>query len=190
MHTATRAFILAGTTTLAAWAATPAFALSESELQSGKVDVQLIDHGNGKLKEVKATGLIKAPPGKVWQLLTNYGGYRSFMPRVSSSTLESRSGNSAVATMKLDLPIPFKGTWYTNRYTENPGAFTFKWNMVKGSIKHNEGSWQLKPHGSHTLAVYTVRTDPGVPLIPKWVVDTATKQTVPSIFEAIRKNVR
>lgn len=150
-----------------------------------QVTVKAIDHGPGKLKEVQASGLLAAPPAKVWKALTNYNAYATFFPRIASSKLDSRKGNTAVATMRLNLPFPLQGTWYTNRYEENAQAMILKWTMIKGSLKSNVGGWTLKPQGTGTLATYTVRTDPGIPLIPKVLIDTATKQTIPTIFEAV-----
>jgi len=151
------------------------------------VQVKAVDPGQGKLKEVQATAYLAAPPAKIWKALTDYHSYKTFMPRVASSQLNSRNGNQVIATMKLELPIPFRGTWYTNQFDENPAAMSLSWRMLKGSLKHNEGSWRLKPQAAGTFVTYTVRTDPGVPLIPKWVIETVTKQTIPSIFEALEK---
>jgi ribosome-associated toxin RatA of RatAB toxin-antitoxin module len=154
---------------------------------AGKVEVKLLDQGDGRPKTVKAAGLINAPLAKVWKVLTHYNEYHKFMPRVSSSKLESRSGNLAQATYQLDAPWPLNGTWYTNRYVETPANHAIRWSMVKGSIKHNEGSWQLRAQGNATYATYTVIADLGIPAIPKWIFGEVTKTTVPSIFEAVEK---
>lgn len=154
---------------------------------TGQVDVRLLDQGQGKPKTVKAVGVIHAPIAKVWQALTNYGDYQKFMPRIASSRLDMRKGNLAQATLTLDVPWPFTGTWYTNRYVENPSVYSIRWNMLKGSIKHNEGAWQLKAQGNNTLAQYTVTADLGVPIIPQWMYGEVTKSTIPSIFTAVEK---
>ncbi|MBT9546445.1 MAG: SRPBCC family protein [Candidatus Sericytochromatia bacterium] len=155
---------------------------------AGKVDVRLIDKGEGKPKTVKAVGYINVPIAKVWKALTNYGNYQNFMPRVASSHLDSRSGNLAQATHKLDVPWPFSGTWYTNRYVENAANHSIRWSMVKGSIKHNEGSWQLKSQGKGTYGTYTVTADVGVPVIPQWMYGELTKSTIPDIFHSLESH--
>ncbi|PKL78647.1 MAG: hypothetical protein CVV27_03030 [Candidatus Melainabacteria bacterium HGW-Melainabacteria-1] len=167
-----------------------ALALPQTASAVGNVDVKAVDHGPGKLKEVKAVGYIDAPPAKVWKAIIDYGGYAKFMPRMKKSTLETRNANMAIATMYLDLPFPFSGTWYTNRYDENPKAMSLKWRMLKGSIKHTDGGWSLKAQGKGTLATYIVRTDPGVPLIPKILADEATKRTIPDIFKAVERRAK
>ena len=152
---------------------------------TGKVDVKLLDQGEGRPKTVKATGVINVPVAKVWKVLTNYSDYQKFMPRVATSKLESRSGNLAQATYHLDAPWPLSGTWYTNRYVETPANHAIRWSMLKGSIKHNEGSWQLRAQGNVTHATYTLMADLGIPIIPKWIYGEVTKTTIPSIFEAL-----
>lgn len=159
-----------------------------SAQSASKIDVRLIDKGEGKPKTVKAVGYINVPIAKVWKALTNYGNYHSFMPRVASSKLDSRSGNLAQATHKLDVPWPFSGTWYTNRYVENASIHSIRWSMVKGSIKHNEGSWQLKAQGKGTHATYTVTADLGVPVIPQWMYGEVTKSTIPDIFHGVENH--
>lgn len=156
----------------------------------GNIDVKAVDPGPGKMKEVRAAGYIDAPPAKVWKAVTDYGHYNQFMPRVKESNLERRSSNSAIATMKLDLPMPFSGTWYTNRYDENAKAMTTKWRMLKGSIKHTEGGWTLKPQGKGTHATYIVKTDLGGVLIPQVLQNEVTKRTLPDIFRAVERRAR
>lgn len=155
-----------------------------------QVKVSIQDKGKGQSKQVVATGVINVPIHKVWKALTDYGAYSRYMPRVSSSQLQTRNGNNAVCTMKLDLPFPLQGTWYTNRYLESPQNHTIRWEMIKGSIKDNQGSWQLKKQGNATFGTYTVRTHLGSLPIPNWMIDTASKQTVPSIFEAVENYAR
>lgn len=175
--------------TLAA-AALASLCFASSAEATGHIDVQAVDPGAGKPKQVIASGLINAPPAKVWRALTDYGAYNQFMPRVAESKLVSRKGNSAIATMKLSLPFPFSGTWYTNRYDENPGAMSLSWRSLNGSIKSTVGGWTLRPQGSGTFATYRVTTDLGAVLIPKVLQDEVTKRTVPEIFASVEKRAQ
>jgi hypothetical protein len=63
--------------------------------------------------------------------------------------------------------------------------------MADGSIKYNEGSWDLKKY-SHdkrqTLATYTLATDPGF-FVPKFLLEKATRGTLPLVIQAVRKRV-
>ncbi len=155
-----------------------------------QVKVSSKDHGKGKVKELTATAYLAVAPDKVWRTVTNYGSYSQIMPRVSTSKISSRKGNMAIATMKLELPFPFQGTWYTNRYTENKQAGTVSWRMINGSIKDTQGSWTIKAQGAGTLATYQVTTDLGSLLIPGWMIDMASKKTVPDIFAGVEKHAK
>lgn len=162
----------------------PVQAISPAALQSGQVDVGFADQGN--MKAVQAVGLIKASPAAVWKVLTSYERYQTFMPRVKQCQVQRRQGHIVDALIKLDAPWPFANTWYVNRYFLNPASYTIRWTMVKGSIKHNEGYWQLKPSGKHTMVYYSVKADTGIRLVPQWVIDNVTKTTVPAIYKALR----
>lgn len=169
-------------------ASTPALAFDAKSL---KINAE--DPGSGQLKKVVATGVINAPINKVWQAVTDYPAYSRFMPRITYSHLDKRSAHLAVATMKIDLPFPFQGIVYTNKYVETlgPDYKEMEWILLKSNkLKSNNGGWKLRARGSQTLATYTVIIDPGVPLIPKWMIETATKQTIPSVFEAVEKYAR
>lgn len=165
--------------------------LSMGEIEAGKVEVTFDDRGPGKLKYVKAVAIISSPPAKVWKVVTDYGNYKSFMPKVTKSYVETRNGNKVEAYTLLTLPWPFQNTWYVNRYVEDRKNLVVRWSMVRGSILDNAGSWKLKPHGKkNTLATYTLKVDPGVSFIPTWMINTATKETLPDIIEAVRERVK
>lgn len=150
--------------------------------------ISAVDPGSGKLKKVVATGLILAPPNKVWKAVTDYAAYSKFMPKVVSSKLNSRVGNTAVATMILHLPFPFKEIVYTNNYIEQPDIMKMEWALIKSNkLKSNVGGWSLKAKGKYTEGTYTVIVDPGVPMLPKWMIETATKSTIPQIFSQVEK---
>ena len=47
------------------------------------------------------TIIINATPDKVFQVITDYGNYPTFLKEVSSCVVDSRDGSSVVATMTL-----------------------------------------------------------------------------------------
>ncbi len=156
--------------------------------QLGKIEI--VDPGRGNLKEVRANAYLDAPVEKVWQVLVHYENYHRFLPRVKTSELNRRKGNMAIATMRLDLPFPMNGTWYTNRYIENPQQKTIEWIMLKGSLKATTGRWKLRSQGKGTAVEYRLRTDPGIPLIPKALIDMGTKRTIPEVLKAVEAYAR
>lgn len=164
-------------------------ALNYKDLEQGNVDVQLID--TKEIKGLKAIAIIKAPPKKVWNTLLDYKNYPKFMPRVSQSIVKKKMGNIYHVYHKMDVPWPFPEMWYTNRCVTDSKKYTFKWQMLEGSLKNTKGSWQLKPYKKKwTLAIYSVEVDFGVPLIPSWVVNRIQSRLAPGIFQGIRKYLK
>jgi uncharacterized membrane protein len=85
---------------------------------------------------------IDAPPQKVWAILTNYENYPNLIPSATSYKVVERNGNS--------LKIETKGHYVKDlegfaRYTEDPAAFTVKWQKITGNTNLNSGFWELKP---------------------------------------------
>lgn len=166
-----------------------ASAFKLKDLEKGVIDVVMFDKGKGT-KGVKARAIIKAPPSRVWKGITSYSKYPTYMPRVETTKVLKKIGASTFdVRIKLDTPWPLSNTWYVNRYRQDKKNWRITWKMVKGSIKYNEGKWQLKPYkgGKYTFATYDVIADPGIPLIPQWIINEVSKRTVPDIFNGIKK---
>ena len=64
------------------------------------------------------TIIINATPDKVFEVITDYASYPSFLKEVSACGVDSRDGNSVVATFKVDIKV--KEIGYTIRLTEVP----------------------------------------------------------------------
>lgn len=157
------------------------FSISAAQL----LEVKITDPGKGQLKKIVARAYLDASPEQVWQTISHYEHYPQFLPRVASSHIERRNQNVTIATMKLDLPFPMNGTWYTNRYVENRTAGTISWKMLRGSLKSTVGRWKISPQGKGTLVQYDLQTDPGIPFIPERLIQEGSKRTIPDILRAV-----
>ena len=55
-----------------------------------------------------------------------------------------------------------------------------------GNVRAINGSWKVTPiSDSVTRADYLLDTDPGVRLVPGFIIDWATKRVVPEVYERI-----
>jgi coenzyme Q-binding protein COQ10 len=149
------------------------------------LEVNITDPGKGQLKKIVARAYLEATPEQVWNTISRYERYPQFLPRVASTRIDRRSQNVTIATMKLDLPFPMNGTWYTNRYVENKAAGTIDWKMLRGSLKSTVGRWKISPQGKGTLVQYALQTDPGIPFIPQRLIQEGSKRTIPDILRAV-----
>ncbi len=149
------------------------------------MDIKITDPGKHQLKTIVANAYLEASPEQVWQTISQYEAYPKFLPRVASCRIDRRQGNVTIATMKLDLPFPMNGTWYTNRYVANKKAGTIEWKMLQGSLKSTAGRWKISPQGKGTLVQYRLQTDPGIPFIPQAMIQEGSKRTIPDILRAV-----
>jgi carbon monoxide dehydrogenase subunit G len=108
----------------------------------------------GKYKEGLAIADVDAPTEVVWQVLTDFAGYKTWMPRVTKCEIE-RDGADYLLDMKLDTP--FVSTRYTNRATVDDAARTIKIKQEKGDLKGSRYAWRVVPlaDGKRTRLYYT-----------------------------------
>ncbi len=156
--------------------------------------------------EVKAIGLIDAPPHEVWKVIRDYDNYKKTMPYTEESRIVAREGGDKVIYFYsvVNAPLVDKRD-YTIRlvdesdWKDGKGYLLVRWTASdKGPpakedlirVKLNDGYWKLEPRdgGQRTFATYYLHTDPGGS-IPRWVANRANTTAVPDVFFAIRKAV-
>ncbi len=142
---------------------------------------------------IKAVGLIKAPPEKVWAIIEKCADYTKTMPRTLKSEELERKGNKIKCRVTIDMPFPLKDITATTdvTHTVTPGKrWKREWKGVGGDLKVNKGSWTLKPYqgGKHTVATYRVLSEPKIEM-PQSIQSLARKKTIPKLFEKLRGQV-
>ena len=144
---------------------------------------------------VKAVGVIKAPMESIWPLIDKCGNYTETMQRVLKSVELSREGNIVVCEITVDLPFPLDDLKAKTRavHTIKPQkVYKRAWKLISGDYEYNEGSWTLVPFGgsmSETMVVYETQVEPKS-MIPNSIRSLAQKQTIPALFEHLRKQVK
>ncbi len=160
---------------------------TRSRLERGDVITSLTDV-NGH-KRAQALALISAPVDAVWEAITDYDEYKNFMPHTKESKVLSRKKNEVLFHTELEFPI--KEIWYDILLTLDKKNHHVDWVMKEGSIRSNEGSWDLKKYDGdrkRTFATYTLATDPGF-FVPKFLLEKATQGSLPLIIQSVRKRV-
>jgi ribosome-associated toxin RatA of RatAB toxin-antitoxin module len=104
----------------------------------------------------------------LWSVLTDYDRLSSFIPNLSSSTLEARQGNrvelAQVGSQQL-LGLRFSAAVQLELVEHRPeGLLQFR--MLKGDFRRFEGSWRLQslPDGTSLLYDLTVQGCLGMPV--------------------------
>jgi mxaD protein len=85
-------------------------------------------HGPSPQKVVE-TITIKAPPAKVWALLSDFNGMPKWHPAVKSSKVESKGGN----TFRL-LTLKDGGTIYERLKEKNDADMRLKYEIIEGTL--------------------------------------------------------
>jgi len=159
------------------------------------------------VKQVRARGIIPAPPHVVRAVIADLERYPAFMPYVKDSRILSRDPTGDVLNyQRLSFGIMLvQDRHYVIRIAERSSRSSdgrtgraFVWRLEPGlppgvaadaavRVSVNNGYWDLQPVKDSEGATdvrYCVFTDPAGSL-PKWVVGLANDQAVPQLFAAV-----
>jgi len=164
------------------------------------------------IKEVRAEGMVGAPPPVVRAVLADLERYPEFMPYVTVSSVLAREPAGVLVYQRLSFGalrlLGLRDRDYVLRIVERitmapDGRPTYKraWTAIDGAgppvlssvvrLATNRGFWDLRAageDGAQTTAIYCLFTDPGGAL-PAWVVNEANTSGVPKVFAAVRTAV-
>jgi ribosome-associated toxin RatA of RatAB toxin-antitoxin module len=156
----------------------------------GEVEVTLRPVGDGP-KEGIASGLIEAPPDRVFRALMDLDHWDEFMPFVEESDAKPQPDGSVLSFQRLGLP-PMIGERHLRIRVTGQAGRKVEWSYVPGSgnVKAQRGSWTLVEAGpGKTRATLRLFTDPGGSA-PDWAIDRATGKSLVWIFDGLRQQVR
>jgi Polyketide cyclase / dehydrase and lipid transport len=157
------------------------------------------------ISEVKAEGLIDAPPAAVWKAIWDHDNYKKTMPYTEESRVLSREqdGKRVFFYTVVRPPLVSRRDYVLQvddvSSEVGEGRLKLVWKVAEGKmperpgivrLRVNDGYWVLEPRdgGKRTHATYYVYTDPGGAL-PKFVVNHANNSAVPDIYRALRRAV-
>lgn len=162
----------------------------ERQIESGEVVVEVLDTGHATMRDVVSIGYVDAPPAAVWKVITDYGHYDRIFPNIKRAETRAKHGATEDHYVEFDYPWPLPDKWVLNRITHDPAHYHITWHRVDGSVKEVVGSWKLLPVGKRTLVIYTVRVDPGLPLVPQWAITWGTQHVAPQIITRLRERAK
>jgi len=162
------------------------------------------------IAEVKAVGLIQAPPQEVWKILVDLDNYTRHMPYTEVARCLSREDNGKTFYFYtvLNPPLVSRRDYVlkmrdVSEWKEGKGFMKLMWSVAEDAdqrippdssrvrLKLSNGYWLLEPKdgGKTTLATYYILTDGGGAL-PVWIVNKANKSSVPDVILSVRKAVQ
>lgn len=175
----------------------PALGVTQSKdfLSKGKISVRTVAVRGSDAPRAIVTGVVNAPPEKVWKVLKDCNGYKKTFGRLTESRLIKQSGNKFTCKVVVDMPFPLGDLSGVTRATHkvDPGKeWSRTWTLVKGDYTRNDGSWTVRPfgeNGTRSWVQYQVHAEPKIP-IPGWIRNEAQKSTLPDMIKNLRKAVR
>jgi ribosome-associated toxin RatA of RatAB toxin-antitoxin module len=120
----------------------------------GKGTVMLVeDDPEGKF--AAATGIVEinAPIEKVWSVITNYGAYKDFVPRVASVKVVSGAGTYD-PRVRLEIDTPVFNTVYTVHFHLNEANHSITGEWVEGALKGSHWDWKMESSGPGKTIVF------------------------------------
>jgi ribosome-associated toxin RatA of RatAB toxin-antitoxin module len=110
----------------------------------------------GKFEQATAVIDVKAPPAKVWEVVTNFSAYRYFMPKVEKSEQSAPAPNQLDVAYEIDVPL--SNAKYVLHYDLDPVKLTATGRWVKGDLEGTHSHWRLVPYKDETLLYFTTST--------------------------------
>ncbi|MFB3907481.1 MAG: hypothetical protein ACE15D_03660 [Candidatus Eisenbacteria bacterium] len=138
------------------------------------------------VRRLHATGRIALPAFDVWRIIAYNGGAKEW-PSVKESIVEKSVGDTLVKRYTVSVPV-FKDRRYRLQSIVDDQKRQVRFELVPGygNVREIRGSWTvLEISDSLTTVLYQLDTDPGVKLIPGFIVSWATKHAVPRLYEFI-----
>jgi hypothetical protein len=160
--------------------------------------------------EVKAVGLIQAPPEEVWKILVDLDNYTRNMPytEVARCIAREDDGKTLYFYTVLNPPLVSRRDYVLkmrdlSEWKEGKGFLKLAWTVAEDADKRvppssnkvrlnlSTGHWLLEPRegGKITFATYYVLTDGGGTL-PAWIINRANRVAAPDVILSVRKAVK
>lgn len=126
----------------------PVFAQAHEDAEKGGIEVSVrrMQQDEQAFFEMHASGFVRSPQKKAWQVLTDYERLHEFVPNLLSSKLLERNGAEAMIEQKgrVGFFIMTRTIHLVVRVTEHPFS-ALDIALVAGDMQHYVTRWELAP---------------------------------------------
>lgn len=140
------------------------------------------------VRRLTVTGRIAVAAPAVWYAIA-YENETSW-PGVDQGVVEYQSGDTTIARYKISVPV-FRDRRYRLQVVNDDANMREIFHQIPGygNIRASDGYWQVYPVSDSVSRVdYLLDTDPGVKLVPGFIISWATKRMVPDLYEHIYRD--
>jgi hypothetical protein len=163
--------------------------IDRQAVAAGMVALQTERGERPQIVKIKVAIDIASPPRAIWDVLTACDVAPEYVPNVVScrrlEVLDDGRAELFVQVVKPAFFIPAFEHVFRMDYTPYTRIDLHR---ESGPIALMEGTWWLLPEddGGHTLLVYDLALDPGMP-IPRFFVRATLKRDLPKVLQAVRE---
>lgn len=166
----------------------PLSAQEQDRVDRGEIVVQM-DKTSDAVKTFRAVGHVKASAQRVYDVFTDYDNYAGIFALKEARVL-SRHGSRLMVRAVLGLPWPVGDRWVTNETDLSPESHSFSYQRREGTILRYEGTLKVVPRGPALSQVfYTAKGDPGIPLMPAWLLNQFQAKLLPDSIQRVRDHL-
>lgn len=141
---------------------------------------------NGNMLIVDATILLPATPHEVWEVLTDYDHMVKFLRNLQVSKIVEGADNKIQVAQKGKATYgPLTFSFDTVREVELKPYQEIRSRVIRGSVKHGQGTTQLIPDGIGTRIVYHNETMPNY-WLPPGIGPALVKKEIRAQFEDMK----
>lgn len=143
-----------------------------------------IQQAGSKPKLVTIGMLVKAPPAKVWKVITDYEKYPDTVDHIISAKVVEKKGKSTTTDLLLNVKLVKAiniNLKVQVKFTVIKPNERLEFTRLKGDLGKYDGYWQLIPvdGGKHTMLFYAVSVESRtVPLINTLCKEDASWETI------------
>jgi ribosome-associated toxin RatA of RatAB toxin-antitoxin module len=106
---------------------------------------------NGKFQGVVAVVDVDVPASRMWTVLTDYAGYKDFMPRVEE--VDVSRGDDGATLVEWKLRTPLVSTRTVNAMRADPEKMVLRAITVDGDMEGSTFEWRVIPLGDNRCRV-------------------------------------
>ncbi len=155
------------------------------EIENGKIFVNL-ERNTNQFGNVVVIGILNEDIKKSWQILNQENVYADV---IYSKILEKNS-EFLIKEKKFDYPWPFKDRITIIKEKIKDELYAKEWVEIGGEIPINRGAIRLFPYNGKTIMIFKISFNPGVGIIPDWIVEQGMKFHAPKIISDVRNRLK
>jgi hypothetical protein len=198
-------FVLLACLVLVALPMAPAALADSADADStAKADLQLQENGwtvdsitligaNAPgVRHLEASGRIAAPSDSVWAVISRPDDEGDHWPSLKDVVVEKATTDTVIARYTMAIPV-YPDRHYRLRSVADHKRKRFNFEMLPGygNVHEIKGYWLVTSLGdSLSRVIYVLDTDPGARLIPGFLIDWATRKTIPRSFAFIKEQTQ